>query len=81
MTGPVTLTAAWHFPIPDGHRDGEPKTTKPDTDNMQKLLKDVMTEAGFWKDDAQVFSEGRYAVLIVSENASKVRAAFLDFIK
>ena len=28
MTGPVTLTAAWHFPITDGHGDGEPKTTQ-----------------------------------------------------
>ena len=32
-------------------------TTKPDTDNLQKLLKDVMTDLGFWKDDALVASE------------------------
>lgn len=30
---------------------------KPDTDNLQKLLKDCMTARGFWKDDAQVASE------------------------
>ena len=30
---------------------------------------------------AEVFSEGRYAVLIVSENASAVKEAFYDFIK
>lgn len=27
------------------------------TTNLQKLLKDCMTEAKFWKDDAQVASE------------------------
>lgn len=33
------------------------KSTKPDTDNLQKMLKDVMTELNFWKDDALVASE------------------------
>ena len=33
------------------------KTTKPDTDNMLKLLKDCMTVKGFWKDDAHVAIE------------------------
>lgn len=32
-------------------------TTKPDTDNLQKLLKDCMTKLGYWQDDAQVASE------------------------
>lgn len=36
---------------------GEYRITKPDTDNLQKLLKDCMTRCGFWKDDAQVASE------------------------
>lgn len=40
-----------------GHRDGEYRITKPDTDNLQKLLKDCMTDVGFWEDDAQVASE------------------------
>jgi Holliday junction resolvase RusA-like endonuclease len=31
--------------------------TKPDTDNLEKLLKDCMTEVGFWNDDAQVVKE------------------------
>ena len=30
------------------------KTTKPDVDNMAKLLIDVMTECGYWHDDGQV---------------------------
>ena len=33
------------------------KTTKPDTDNLQKGLKDCMTKCGFWEDDAQVVIE------------------------
>lgn len=56
-TGPVRLTTWWCFPIKGKHEDGEYKTSKPDTDNLVKMLKDVMTESGFWKDDAQVASE------------------------
>ena len=53
----VRLTVKWCFPVKDKHKDGEYKTTKPDTDNLQKLLKDCMTACGFWKDDALVASE------------------------
>lgn len=55
--GAVRLTVKWLFPITGKHFDGEYKTTKPDTDNLQKLFKDCMTKVGFWKDDAQVASE------------------------
>lgn len=53
----VRLVTKWCFPVTAGHHNGEYKTTKPDTDNLQKLLKDVMTDLGFWKDDALVASE------------------------
>lgn len=53
----VRLTVKWLFPIKGKHTDGEYKTTKPDTDNLQKLLKDCMTSCGFWKDDALVACE------------------------
>ena len=33
------------------------RLSKPDTDNLQKLLKDCMTKVGFWDDDALVASE------------------------
>lgn len=56
LKGPVRLTVKWCFPR-GRHKNGEYRTTKPDTDNLQKLLKDCMTAAGFWKDDAQVASE------------------------
>ena len=51
------LIVKWLFPITGSHRDGEYKCTKPDTDNLQKLLKDCMTFCGFWQDDALVVSE------------------------
>lgn len=52
----VRLTTKWCFPK-GRHRDGEYKATKPDTDNLNKLLKDCMTTLHFWKDDALVASE------------------------
>lgn len=57
ITGPVELNVIWRFPTGTRHKDGDFKTTKPDTDNLQKMLKDCMTELGFWKDDAQVCRE------------------------
>ncbi len=56
-TGAVRLITKWCFPITGKHQDGEYKSTKPDTDNLQKLLKDVMTDLGYWTDDALVASE------------------------
>ena len=52
----VRLVTKWCFPRGE-HPDGTYRTTKPDTDNLQKLLKDCMTRTGFWKDDALVASE------------------------
>ena len=57
MTGPVFLRVIWLFPKGKSHRNGEWRVTKPDTDNLQKLLKDCMTRCGFWIDDAQVVCE------------------------
>lgn len=56
-TGPVRLMVKWLFPITGNHHDGEYKTSKPDTDNLQKILKDLLTALHFWKDDALVVSE------------------------
>lgn len=61
ITGPIELECEWVFPW----RSSEPKQirtqyerirkdTKPDCDNINKLLQDVMTELDFWKDDSQV---------------------------
>lgn len=65
LTGPTYLCVMWGFPITGEHEDGEFKTSRPDTDNLQKALKDMMTKLGFWKDDA----------LVVVEQVIKVYAA------
>lgn len=57
IQGAVRLTVKWCFPMIKGAHDGQYKTTKPDTDNLQKLFKDCMTTVGYWNDDAQVVSE------------------------
>lgn len=57
MQGGVRLVVKWCFRTNGRHRNGEYRTTRPDTDNLQKLLKDCMTALGYWKDDAQVASE------------------------
>lgn len=53
----VELVTKWCFPVTGKHVDGEYRTSKPDTDNLQKLLKDCMTDVGFWEDDALVSRE------------------------
>lgn len=41
LTCGIRLLVKWCFPITGDHYDGEYRTTKPDTDNLQKLFKDV----------------------------------------
>ena len=53
----LRLIVKWCFPVTGKHKDGEYKYTRPDTDNLQKMLKDCMTDCDFWKDDALVASE------------------------
>ena len=56
LTGGLSLRVLWLFPR-GAHPHGAWRTTKPDTDNLQKMLKDCMTRAAFWEDDAQVARE------------------------
>jgi Holliday junction resolvase RusA-like endonuclease len=55
--GAIELHVVWLFPKGKSHKHNEWRITKPDTDNLEKMLKDCMTEVGFWKDDAQVVKE------------------------
>lgn len=58
MKGPIRLVNKWlYLDRNHKHEPGGWKTTKPDTDNSVKLLKDCMTRCHFWNDDAQVASE------------------------
>lgn len=59
---PIVFEAMWEFPYPKSAKKHKPgfkrwKITRPDTDNLNKLLKDVMTDMGFWKDDALICLE------------------------
>ena len=56
LEGPLELVTKWCFPR-GKQAQGSYRTSKPDTDNLQKLLKDCMTTVGFWKDDALVARE------------------------
>lgn len=56
-TGAVRLSTTWVYTSTPSHPASSWKTTKPDTDNLVKLLKDVMTDLGFWTDDALVACE------------------------
>ena len=57
LCGPVSLSTVWLFPKGKSHKHREWRVTRPDTDNLQKLLKDCMTRCRFWYDDAQVVKE------------------------
>lgn len=57
MEGALRLSVMWLYRATGEHKHGEWRTTKPDTDNLDKLLKDTMTHLGFWKDDALVVWE------------------------
>ncbi len=57
LQGCLALTVQWIFFTSDNKKWGKWKRTRPDTDNLQKMLKDEMTRAGFWNDDAQVCVE------------------------
>lgn len=56
LRGPLRMTCRWCFPPTKSHHAGEWKQTRPDLDNMQKLLNDCLTDLCFWHDDAQVAS-------------------------
>ena len=54
IESPVRLVIYYYYPIKAKKYKYKYKTTRPDVDNVSKLLIDCMTQAGFWKDDAQV---------------------------
>ena len=57
ISGPISLTVTWLFEAGQNHKNMEYKTTRPDTDNLIKMLKDEMAHCGFFKNDAQVAVE------------------------
>jgi Holliday junction resolvase RusA-like endonuclease len=57
MDGPIHLTVIWKFRSNKTHKPQTWRITRPDTDNLQKALKDVMTRLGYWVDDSRVCCE------------------------
>lgn len=51
---PICLVVKWVFLTKDKKRHGKLRTTRPDLDNLQKLLQDVLTDSGFWVDDSYI---------------------------
>lgn len=64
IEGPVYLSVAYQYESSAKKKIGTFKTTRPDSDNLIKVLKDRMTELGWWNDDSQVCVEevSRYYV-------------------
>lgn len=55
FTGPIRLILVFYFVLPKSKKPDTKHITKPDTDNLIKFYQDCMTNAGVWKDDAQVY--------------------------
>jgi len=57
LLGALLCHVKWGFSTTKKHLHHTWKVTTPDTHNMDKLLFDVMTKLGFWKDDRFVVQE------------------------
>lgn len=64
LHGPVFLQVRWCFPYRKSEKKSVtragleiPHTTRPDLDNLEKALLDVLTRCRFWEDDSQVFTK------------------------
>lgn len=56
---PVYVKIIWCFPYRKTEKKENigkviPKTTRPDTGNLNKMLYDIMTDCGYWVDDALI---------------------------
>lgn len=54
IEGAIKLTIVWSYQTKDKKRNGKLKTTRPDLDNLNKIIQDSLVKAGFIKDDSQV---------------------------
>lgn len=54
FNGPISVSVEFYYPTKDKRKKGQFKTSRPDCDNLVKLLLDCMTQLRFWNDDAQI---------------------------
>ena len=54
IDGAVSVKMTLLYGLPEGREQFEPKTTKPDVDNVEKTVYDVMATLGFFTNDAHV---------------------------
>lgn len=54
LKGAVVAQARICWPTEGKHEQGEPMTNKPDLDNVEKTLWDVLAKLGFYIDDAHI---------------------------
>ena len=57
IAGPVSLAVLLFYHTKSRAVALAPKTSRPDGDNLLKVIKDAATKAGWWIDDAQVYDE------------------------
>lgn len=60
LDGPITTSIILSY-----HKKGvtggvEPKTTRPDADNLEKVINDALVAAGIIQDDSLIFGTSRY---------------------
>lgn len=54
LNGPVEVIVRWFYPETERHPAGTWKTTKPDLDNMNKILGDLLQEMNFIGNDSAI---------------------------
>lgn len=76
FTGPVKLTLTVCMPRPKCHfrangqlKPGAPRwhVSTPDLDNIEKAIKDAITNAGIWTDDSLVCAVGKTKMYAVQQ--------------
>jgi Holliday junction resolvase RusA-like endonuclease len=54
IDGAIALHVAFYYKPKTKREAGTPKKTRPDVDNLVKMIADILTDLRFWHDDAQV---------------------------
>ena len=56
-TGPLRLEVEFYLPRPNARKNDDYVAVKPDIDNLLKSTMDALSDAGVWRDDAQVVKQ------------------------